>query len=713
MVSKKSEKKKSAAGKKKSPARDGAADLLVELGTEELPPKALRRLSEAFGQLFFDALEKADLVTPASRRYRIFAAPRRLALRIPGVPHRQPDRELERRGPALQAAYDRDGNPTRAAEGFASSCGTTVARLDRLVGDKGEWLVFRHHEKGRAAVALIPELLAEAVARLPIPKRMRWGDLDAEFVRPVHWLVLLHGDTLVKTGLLSVSSGRMTRGHRFHAPKAIRIDTPADYERVLKKQGMVIADFSERREKIRAGVMKLAAREAGRAHINEDLLDEVTGLVEWPEPILGRFDTAFLDVPHEALASTMQANQKYFPLVDNKGRMLPCFITVSNIRSRQPSRVREGNERVLRARFSDAQFFWQTDRKQPLASRVDALKDVVFHVRLGSVYDKVLRTQRLAATVAQALGGSVADARRAALLAKADLMSGMVGEFPELQGIMGRYYATHDGEPKEVASALEEQYRPRFAGDLLPHTGTGRALALADKLDTLMGIFGIGEIPTGEKDPFALRRAALGALRIMIEGRLDLDLRALLQAAAEGFDRPAADALVDQVYEFMLDRLRAYYADAGVRPDVFESVRACQPAKPHDFDLRVRAVTSFLKLKEAASLAAANKRIRNILKQDVQLDWDHVSELLLQEPAEKALAKRVKALRKELEPLFAAGDYTNAMKKLAALKPEVDAFFDKVMVMVEETAVRDNRLALLSGLANLFLRVADLSRIQE
>jgi glycyl-tRNA synthetase beta chain len=674
----------------------------------------LRRLSEAFGQLLFEALEKAGLVTSASRDFRLFAAPRRLGLRLPGIRLQQPDRELERRGPALQAAYDKDGKPTRAAEGFAASCGTTVDKLERLVTDKGEWLVYRHHEKGRAASVLVPELLEEAIARLPIPKRMRWGSLDAEFVRPVHWLVLLHGDRLIRTELLSVTSGRMTRGHRFHAPKAISIASPAAYEGILKRRGMVIADFGERREKIRAEVMKLAAKEGGRAHITEDLLDEVASLVEWPEPLLGRFDTAFLDVPHEALVSTMQANQKYFPLVDNKGRMLPCFITVSNIRSKQKARVREGNERVLRARFSDAQFFWETDRKQTLASRVDALKDVVFHVRLGSVYDKVLRTQGLAAVVAQALGGKAADAERAALLAKADLLSGMVGEFPELQGIMGRYYATHDGEPKEVASALEEQYRPRFAGDLLPHTATGRALALADKFDTLIGIFGIGEIPTGEKDPFALRRAALGALRIMIEGRLDLDLRAMLQAAARGFKTfTTNEQLVDQVYEFMLDRLRAYYADAGVRPDVFESVRACQPSRPHDFDLRVRAVTSFLKLKEAASLAAANKRIRNILKQDVQLDWDHVSEVLLQEPAEKALAKRVKALRKELEPLFVAGDYTDAMKKLAALKPEVDAFFDKVMVMVDEVAVRDNRLALLSGLSNLFLQVADLSRIQE
>jgi glycyl-tRNA synthetase beta chain len=691
-----------------------AADLLVEIGTEELPPKALRSLGEALGEKFLAALQQAQLLQDPGKPCKVFAAPRRLAVRVPAVRQRQPDQDQERRGPAVQAAFDEHGAPTRAAQGFAASCGVPVDQLQRVKTDKGEWLVYRQRQAGRPAAELVPDLLLQALGQLPIPRHMRWGDLDAEFVRPVHWLVLLHGERVLPAELLSVRAGRDTRGHRFHHPKALRLKQPHDYEAVLKKTGLVLADFGDRRERIRAGVMKLAAKEGGRAHIEEQLLDEVASLVEWPEPLLGRFDSEFLDVPHEALVSTMQANQKYFPVVDNRNRLLPCFITVSNIRSRKKAVVREGNERVLRARFADAQFFWNTDRKLRLESRVDALKDVVFHVRLGSLYDKMERVRTLAGRIAEQLGGDRGDAERAAYLSKADLLSGMVGEFPELQGTMGRYYALHDGEAKTVAEAIEEHYWPRFAGDLVPPSTAGRALGIADRLDTLTGIFAVGEIPTGEKDPFALRRAALGALRTMIEGRLDLDLPALLAAAVEGHGSlPRAGEAAHQVYEFMMDRLRAYYADAGVRHDVFEAVRACNPPRPFDFGLRVNAVMEFLKMKEAASLTAANKRIRNILKQGQQLEWDHVSEVLLQEPAEKALAKRVKALREELLPLFEGGDYTAAMKQLAALRPQVDDFFDSVMVMVDEEAVRDNRLALLSGMSDLFLRVADLSKLQD
>jgi glycyl-tRNA synthetase beta chain len=713
---KKAVRKKKAVSKKtgRRKAADAAPELLVEIGTEELPPKALLALGQALGRELHGALARAQLLENDQTEYRNFAAPRRLAVRIPGVRRKQPDQDLERRGPAIQAAFDDSGAPTRAAQGFATSCGVTVEQLQRVRTGKGEWLVHRHREPGRTAAALIPELLQHALGRLPIPRHMRWGDLDAEFVRPVHWLVLLHGDRVIPAELLSVHAGRDSRGHRFHHPGRLRVKHARDYEGVLKKSGFVIADFAERRERIRAGVMKLAAKEAGRAHIEEDLLDEVASLVEWPEPILGRFDAEYLDVPHEALVSTMQANQKYFPVVDSKNRLLPCFLTVSNIRSRRKAVVREGNERVLRARFADAQFFWNTDRKQKLESRVAALKDVVFHVRLGSVYDKTERIGRLGGIIAEQLGGARAEAERAAILCKADLLSGMVGEFPELQGIMGRYYALHDGEPKAVAEAIEEHYWPRFAGDLVAPSTAGRALAIADRLDTLTGIFAVGEVPTGEKDPFALRRAALGALRTMIEARLDLDLRALLDEAVQPHQGlPRSRGAAEQVYEFMMERLRAYYADAGVRPDVFESVRVCNPSKPFDFGLRVTAVMAFLKMKEAASLTAANKRIRNILKQGEQLEWDHVSEVLLQEPAEKVLAAKVKALREELAPLFEGGDYTAAMKKLAALRPQVDDFFDRVMVMVDEEAVRDNRLALLSGLSELFLRVADLSKLQD
>ena len=709
-VVKKSTRKKA----KKTAAKNKTfADLLVEIGTEELPPKALKLLSHSFYDNVIAGLEQAGLTTSKSIDATYYAAPRRMAVKVPAVLLRQPDREQERRGPAIQAAFDDNGKLTKAAEGFARSCGVGADRLDRLKTDKGEWLVYRHIEKGRAAIELIPEVLDQALKQLPIPKRMRWGDLDAEFVRPVHWLVLLHDDKVIPAEVLATKSGRKTMGHRFHAPRYFSVASAKDYEKILKK-AFVMPDYQQRQEKIRLGVEKLAAKESGVAVIDPDLLDEVTSLVEWPEPILSSFDEMFLDVPAEALISTMQEHQKYFPVKNKKGKLLPHFITVSNIRSEQKARVREGNERVIRARFSDAKFFWDTDRKQRLDAHVEKLKDVVFHVRLGSMHDKAVRTSRLSAAVANALGANASLAERAGLLAKADLMTGMVYEFPNLQGIMGRYYAEHDGEESEVAAAMEEQYMPRFAGDELPASNTGRAVAIADKLDTLVGIFGIGEVPTGEKDPFALRRAALGVLRIMIEGKLELDLMGLLKAAVEGHSElPEPAKTPEQVYEFMMDRLRAYYADAGISHDVFEAVRVCNPAEPLDFDKRVRAVMAFRKLKEAASLTAANKRINNILKQGGDADWDHVSDVLLQDPAEKNLAEKVKSLSSELAPLFDKGDYTAAMKKLAALRSQVDDFFDNVMVMVDEEAVRDNRLALLSSLSQLFLRVADLSRLQD
>jgi len=687
-------------------------DLLVELGTEELPPKALKRLSEAFGEYFVSGLKQAGLLTEKSTS-RNFATPRRLAVSVSAVLLRQPDRETERRGPALQAAFDKDGSATRAAEGFAGSCSTSVDKLERLKTDKGEWLVFRQKEKGRAAKELIPHILDQVLKQLPIPKRMRWGDLDVEFVRPVHWLVMLHGDKVIPAEILAVKSGRKTRGHRFHAPQWLSISNVKAYEKTLK-QAFVIADYEARQQRIKDSAEKLAAKHKGKAVIDSNLLDEVTGLVEWPEPIYANFDKAFLDVPAEALISTMQEHQKYFPVTNKSGELLPHFITISNIRSKQKVQVREGNERVIRARFTDAKFFWDSDRKQRLDSHIEKLRDVVFHKRLGSVHDKAVRISRLAATVAKSLGANTDMAERAGLLAKADLMTAMVYEFPDLQGVMGFYYAKHDGEKPEVAVAMEEQYLPRFAGDSLPASNTGHAVAIADKLDTLVGIFGVGEIPTGEKDPFALRRAALGVLRIIIECKLDLNLMALLKAAVEAHvELPQPKETPAKVYEFMMDRLRAYYADAGISFDVFEAVRVCKPVQPHDFDKRVHAVMAFRKLKEADSLTAANKRVRNILKQGGDVDWDHVSEQLLQEPAEKNLASKIKKLSKEITPLFDKGDYTTAMKKLAALRPEVDDFFDNVMVMVDEEAVRDNRLALLSGLSKLFLRVADLSRLQD
>jgi glycyl-tRNA synthetase beta chain len=689
-------------------------DLLFELGTEELPPRSLKILSEALATLLYRGLQDAGLTTPASSDYRVYATPRRLAVYVPSILRRQPDRVDERRGPALSTAFAADGRPTPAAIGFARSCGVEPHQLERLETDKGAWLVYRQKQVGGLARKLIPDVVSDAVSNLPVAKRMRWADLDVEFVRPVHWLVLLHGSAVVRCEVLSVRSGRKTYGHRFHCPRALSIATPRGYAGVLQKRGYVIADFEARKAVIRKTATTLARRRRGVAVIEEALLDEVTALVERPEPLLGSFDKGFLELPPEPLISTMRDNQKCFHVTDSKGALLPYFITVANIKSKDASQVREGNERVIRARFADAQFFWETDRKTPLAQRVDGLKEVVFHDKLGSLHEKVERVRKLARLVAQESGTDTALADRGAQLAKGDLLSGMVGEFPGLQGVMGRYYALHDGEHAEVASAIEEHYLPRHAGDRLPGTGAGQAVAIADRLDTLVGIFAVGESPTGDKDPFGLRRAALGVVRIMIEGRLGLSLTTLLEAAWRSY--PTAlqkSGLVGRVYEFMMERLRAYYLDTGVSADVYEAVLACRPARPADFDRRVRAVMAFRAFPEAESLTAANKRIRNILRQGGNADWDHVSTMLLQEEAEKRLAQQVDSLSQALTPLFDAGEYTEAMKRLAALRPQVDEFFDKVMVMVEEEAVRDNRLALLNSLSMLFLRVADLSKLQS
>jgi len=542
---------------------------------------------------------------------------------------------------------------------------------------------------------------------------MRWGALTSEFVRPVHWVVLLFGNEVIDTEILSVHSGRETRGHRFHHPAPIYIGEPAAYAPLLESEGRVIVDFAKRREAIRGLVMEAAAKTGGTAVIDEELLDEVTGLVEWPVPIVGSFETRFLEVPAEALISTMKANQKYFHLVDGKGKLMPNFITLSNIDSTDPSHVRTGNERVVRPRLTDADFFWNQDRKQPLAARLDSLKSVVFQQKLGTLHDKSVRVSKLAAHIATQIGGNAAHAERAAMLAKCDLMTAMVGEFPELQGIMGRYYATHDKEPGDVAVALDEQYMPRFAGDQLPGSKSGQALAIAEKIDTLVGIFGIGQIPSGDKDPFALRRAALGALRIIIETGLDLDLESLLRQSASAMPGiTKIDEVVVQVFDFMMSRLRAYYTDAGVSIDSFEAVLAQRPTRPKDFDARVRAVTAFRALPEATALAAANKRIANILKKSEETIPSAVDSNALVEAAEKALATAVNTMTSTVTPLFAKREYEAALKQLASLRPTVDAFFDAVMVNAEEKKLRLNRLALLRQLSALFLEVADLSELQ-
>ncbi len=686
-------------------------DLLIEIGTEELPPRALPILAEAFEAGIRDGLGKADLSFGGVHR---FAAPRRLAVLIRDVAAMQPERSLERRGPALAAAFDTEGRPTKATQGFARSCGVVVSALGRLETDKGSWLVHTSTEPGAPTTSLLPGIVETALAQLPIPKRMRWGDRNDEFVRPVHWVVLLFGEDVVPTTILGVPTGRETRGHRFHHPEPIAIARPEAYPSVLAETGKVLADFTQRREAVRAQAIQAAAELHGEAVIDAGLLDEVTALVEWPVALVGSFESRFLTVPQEALITTMQDNQKYFPIVDGHGRLLPYFVFVANLESRDPAQVRTGNERVIRPRFADAEFFWNQDRKVRLDSHRHALKSVVFQQKLGTMHDKCERVAQLARTIARLAGADANLAARAAELAKCDLMTSMVSEFPVLQGSMGRYYANHDGEAAEVAQALEEQYRPRFAGDALPESTTGRILALADRLDTLVGIFAIGQPPSGAKDPFALRRAALGVLRLMIEGRLELDLHALLAETATQFE-PALKAgeAVEPVFEFVTERLRGYYAEQGFRADEFDAVAECRPTRPLDFDRRLRALAGFRALPEAGSLAAANKRIRNILKKlDGQALPFAVRPELLREDAEQALAASLAELASEVTPLMDAGLYAEALTRLAALRAPVDAFFDGVLVMVDDAAVRDNRIALLNELGSLFLRVADFSRLQ-
>lgn len=687
-------------------------DLLVEIGTEELPPKSLDALSQAFERGLQDSLSKLGLATGEIHRY---ATPRRLAVLVHDVPVKQPDRHQERRGPSIGAAYDQNGKPTKAAMGFAHSCGVDLSELQTVESEKGAWLVHTWMERGAATTELIPSLIQTVLTDLPIPKRMRWGVGDYEFVRPVHWLLLLFGNEIIPATLFGVSADAETRGHRFHHPASMVIPEPTIYAPLLENEGKVIADFAARRETVRNQADAAARRVKGRAVINPKLLDEVTALVEWPVALVGNFDQRFLNVPAEVLMTTMQDNQKYFPVVDAAmGRLMPHFIAIANLESHDPDQVKAGNERVIRPRFSDAEFFWIQDRKHALASHLETLKHVIFQKQLGSLYDKSERVSVLARFIAEHSGGNPDWAERAARLAKCDLLTQMVQEFPELQGIMGRYYAHYDGEADEVAQAQEEQYRPRFAGDRLPHTATGKALALADRLDTLIGIFAIGQAPSGAKDPFALRRMGLGVLRILIEGEMPLNLKDLLKHAADPFDaRIKAKATVTVVFDFMMERLRSYYMERGVRPDNFEAVLECQPTCPLDFDRRIHAVADFRKLPEAESLATANKRIRNILKKvETPLPFKVHADLLIEDP-EQTLAGRLAELSSEVIPLMETGLYGEALTRLAALREPVDSFFDQVLVMTDDQVLRNNRIALLNELSNLFLRVADFSRLQD
>jgi len=685
-------------------------DLLVELGTEELPPTALDRLSLAFMQGIESGLNAAELDFTEIKR---FASPRRLAVQITNLTTAQEDRMVERKGPALKAAFDDSGKATKAAEGFARSCGVTVDQLEQQETPKGTWLVFQQKQAGKNTAEIIPEIIDKSLSALPIPKRMRWGSRTEEFVRPVHWVVLLFGDEVIPAEILGQQTGRTTRGHRFHRPEAFEITAPADYLSQLLDQGMVYADMEQRKEIIRRQVIETAESIGAQAVIDEDLLSEVSALNEWPVPVMGSFDESFLEVPAEALVQAMQGHQKYFPVVSNDGALRPNFITISNIESQDVAQVRSGNERVISPRFKDAVFFWEQDLKQPLEAHQERLKSVVFQDKLGSLYDKSQRVAKLAQAIAEHTGSDQKLAKRAAELCKCDLMTNMVNEFPKLQGIMGSYYASKSGEDAQVATAMKEVYLPKHAGDSLPATDCGRAIAVADRLDTIVGIFAIGQKPTGVKDPFALRRAALGVLRIIIETPLDLDLEALLKLAADGLaDKVDANAAVKEVFDYMMDRLKAYYTDRGITADVIDAVLACRPTRPADFDLRVKAVTEFRKLPEAESLSAANKRIRNILKKSEEECPAQPDASIFEGASEKELFNKVVELTPVVEPLFAQGDYTQALKLLAALREPVDGFFDGVMVNCEDAKLRQNRLALLSSLSALFLSAADLSRLQ-
>ena len=687
-------------------------DFLVEIGTEELPPKALRRLALAFRDGIQSGIDKAGL---GHGDIKWFASPRRLAVLVNGLDTAQQDKAVQRRGPALVAAFGEDGCPTPAAKGFAKSCGVEVEELERLETDKGAWLIFNTVETGEATEKLLPAIVSQSLDQLPIPKRMRWGALAAEFVRPVHWVVMLFGNTVIDTEILSIKTGRETYGHRFHHPRAIYISEPKSYQPLLETEGHVVADFDSRREAIKAQVAEAAKSLNATAVIDEDLLDEVTSMVEWPIAVTGNFEERFLSVPPEVLITTMKENQKYFHVVDSQGKLMPHFITVSNVDSKNIDVIRHGNEKVVRPRLVDAEFFWNQDRQAKLSSRLDALSTVVFQQKLGSLSEKADRVARLSKIIASDIGADPALAEKAALLSKCDLMTDMVGEFPNLQGIMGKYYALHDGEPEEIANAMDEQYQPRFAGDNLPAGKIGQAVAIADRIDSLVGIFAIKQGPSGDKDPFALRRAALGTLRIIIEQRLVLDLQKLLLSAAQNVEQKLKSIDVNKVarecYDFMMDRLRAYYTDTGTAPDVFESVLVQRPAQPYDFDERVRAVSAFRQLPQAESLSAANKRIANILKDQDSIKLT-IDPALLKEPAEKDLASTLDKLTGSVEPLFARRDYQKALGELAQLRDSVDSFFDNVMVMVEDEALKNNRLALLGNLRNLFLKVADLSRLQ-
>lgn len=681
---------------------------LIELGTEELPPKALKSLGEAFATQFEAALTQADLSFDS---VSWFAAPRRLAVYVSGLAEGQADKVVEKRGPAVSAAFDADGNPTKAAQGWARGNGIDVADAERLVTDKGEWLLHKAHVPGQSVAELLEGLINQAVSKLPIPKPMRWGNYNTQFIRPVHTLCVLYGSEVVNLSVLGLTSGRVVQGHRFHGEGRFELDHADNYASALEQQ-YVLADFEARKDKVRQQLEDAAQSLSLKPDYNEDLLEEIASLVEWPVVLQAGFDEAFLAVPKEALIYTMKDDQKYVPLLDSDGALSNTFLFVTNIESRDASQVISGNEKVIRPRLADAEFFFNSDKKTTLESRLESLETVLFQKQLGTLKEKSERISALSTFIASQIDANETQAARAGLLAKTDLMSNMVMEFPDVQGVMGKYYALNDGEDAPVAEALYEQYMPRFAGDALPSSGVSASVALADKLDTLVGIFGIGQLPKGDKDPFALRRAAIGVLRIVTELSLPLDLETLVSKAIDVYGDKLTNAETQsQVVDFVLGRFTALLQDQAIAIDVIQAVAARRPTKPADYLARVHAVDKFRALEEAEALAAANKRVANILaKQNVEVtDTVNIDESLLAEEAEKALYVELKAAQKEVDIAVPSQDYTRILTALATLRNVIDNFFDNVMVMADDEAVKNNRLALLSLLRQLFLTTADIS----
>ena len=683
-------------------------DFLVELGTEELPPTQLKKLSDSFTAGIEAGLKEAGLSDGIE--VISYAAPRRLAVEVKNLAEKQQDRDEVIFGPPANIAFDADGKPTKAALGFAKKSGASVEDLSEENGK----LKISRRIAGQATTELLAGIIQTSLEKMPIAKRMRWGSSRIEFVRPVQWLIMLFGTDVVKGEVLGLSAGNTSRGHRFHANKDIIISAPADYQQAMR-DAFVIVDYNERKELVRAQVKAKGEEVGGIANIDEDLLDEVTGLNEWPTALAGNFDEDFLRVPSEALISSMKEHQKYFHVEDANGQLKPIFITLTNIESKDPRQVIEGNEKVIRPRLADAAFFWDTDRKNTLESRYEKLDTVVWVNKLGTLKAKTDRLVILAEKIATAINADTELAKRAAKLCKADLLTDMVYEFTDLQGIAGTYYAQGDGEHADVCAAMQEQYMPSFAGDELPATQAGICIALADRIDSLVGLFGLGQIPTGSKDPFALRRASLGVLRILVEKNINIDLGQLIDWSIESTWETAPKAETKATLtEYMLDRFSAWYKDQGIATEVFQAVRALGVTNALDINNRVQAVNSFSSMSEAQALAAANKRVSNILAKNggdaISAD---INAQLLTEDAEKVLAQQVTAKQTQVQPLLADAKYKEALASLADLRAAVDAFFDNVMVMADDEAVKNNRLALLKQLQGLFIAIADISLLQQ